>query len=300
MKVTGFSFIRNGVRLDYPFVEAVKSVLPLCDDFILAVGHSDDNTLEIASKIDTKIKIIQTVWDDSLKKGGRVLALETDKAFQAICSDTDWCVYIQGDEVLHEKDIPIIKKEMQNCLTKTQIEGLLLNYLHFYGSYDYVGESTNWYRKEIRVVRNNKSIFSFRDAQGFRIAPNRKLNVRHINATMYHYGWVRHPKAMKTKKDVIDSMYKETEDKDASTLSTQTISDEKFDYSNIDSLTYFKGTHPKIIQNRIQAMNWKFEHDISKNKLSLKEKIRIFFEKKFNWIPFEYRNYKVISSYLND
>ena len=75
MKVTGFSFIKDAVICDYPIEEAIKSILPLCDEVIVAVGKSNDNTLELVRNIDPdKVKVIETVWDDNLREGGRVLA----------------------------------------------------------------------------------------------------------------------------------------------------------------------------------------------------------------------------------
>lgn len=147
----------------------------LCDEVVVAVGRSDDATLEVIRSIDpTKIRIIETVWDDTQREGGRVLALETDKAFAAISADADWCFYIQADEVLHEKYYPAVRDAMQKHLNDPEVEGLLFHYLHFYGSYDYIGSSWSWYRREIRIIRNNKRIFSYRDAQGFRKHPNEK------------------------------------------------------------------------------------------------------------------------------
>ena len=68
MKVTGFSFIRNGVKFDFPIVEAIKSILPICDEFVVAVGKSEDDTLGLIQSIGSpKIKIIETVWDESLR-----------------------------------------------------------------------------------------------------------------------------------------------------------------------------------------------------------------------------------------
>jgi hypothetical protein len=169
MKVTGFTFIRNAIKYDYPVVEAIKSIMPVCDDFVVAVGKSDDQTLELIRGIDkSKIKIIETVWDDSLREGGQVLADETNKAFKAIDSESDWCFYIQGDEVMHEKYLPIVRGGMEKYLNHKSVDGLLFDYLHFYGSYDYVGEAYRWYRREIRIIRNDKKIYSYRDAQGFR------------------------------------------------------------------------------------------------------------------------------------
>jgi len=144
MKISGFTFIRNAVKFDYPVVAAIKSILPVCDDFIVAVGNSDDNTLELVQNIDKqKIKIIETVWDDSpeLLKLGEVYARETDKAFQAVPNDSDWAFYIQGDEVIHEKYLDTIVSATEKWKDNVDVDGLLFNYTHFYGSYDYVGIS---------------------------------------------------------------------------------------------------------------------------------------------------------------
>ena len=161
MNVIGFTFIRNAIKFDYPIVEAILSVLPLCDEFVVAVGNSQDDTLTLIKTIkSTKIRIIETTWDDSLRDGGRVLALETDKAFQAISGRADWCFYIQGDEVVHEKYHDAIRMAMHHHLTDDKVDGLLFKYLHFYGSYDYIATSSKWYKNEIRIVRNNKRIYS--------------------------------------------------------------------------------------------------------------------------------------------
>jgi len=157
MKVAGFTFIRNAVKNDYPIVEAITSILPVCDEFIVMLGNSEDETGDLIRGINSpKIKIIDSVWDDSLRDGGLVFAVETDRALRAISPDADWAFSIQGDECVHEKYLPLIKKEMEDNLANTKVEGLLFKYLHFYGSYDYYGHSRRWYRREIRIVRNNK------------------------------------------------------------------------------------------------------------------------------------------------
>ena len=157
MKIAGFTIIKNAVVNDFPIVEAIKSIMPVVDEMIVLIGDSTDTTIALIESIgDPKIKIHHSVWDKNLRKGGVVLAVETDKAFAAIASDSDWCFYIQGDECVHEKYLPIIKKEMELNLLDKRVEGLLLNYLHFYGSYDFIGTARKWYRNEIRIIRNNK------------------------------------------------------------------------------------------------------------------------------------------------
>jgi hypothetical protein len=295
MKVSGFTFIRNATKFDYPVVEAIKSILPVCDDFVVAVGNSDDNTLDLIQNIDKqKIRIIETVWDDSeeMKKGGKVFASETDKAFQAVTLDSDWAFYIQGDEVIHEKYLKSICSSMEKWKDDNMVEGLLFKYLHFYGSYDYIGLSPKWYGHEIRVIKNNKAIYSFRDAQGFRIYKNKKLKVKPVDAYVYHYGWVKEPVKMMKKAVNANSFY---QDKNflKQMKSIDSNGNKEFDYSSIDSLSLFTETHPKIMEERIRQKNWVFKHDISFNRLSLRYRGKIFI-KKYLGINTYYENYQVI------
>ncbi len=289
MKISGFSFIRNALKYDYPVVEAITSVLPLCDEFVLALGNSDDETEGLIASINSpKIKVIHTVWDESLREGGRVLADETNKGLDSIAADSDWAFYIQGDEVIHEKYHAEIKNKMFLYKDDKRVEGLLFDYLHFYGSYDYVGDSKRWYQKEVRVIRNNKSIRSYRDAMGFRI-DGRKLNVKAIDATVYHYGWVKPPQLMQAKQKYFHSLWHD-EQKVAKMVSTAA----DFDYSTIDSLALFTGTHPAVMQKRIAEKNWSFDFDLSKKNLSLKHQFTKKIEQLTGWKPGEYRNYKII------
>jgi len=290
MKVSGFTFIRNAIRYDYPIVEAIQSILPVCDEVVVAVGSSDDDTMALIRSIGSpKIRIIETVWDDSLREGGRVLAVETDKAFAAIAADSDWAFYIQGDEVVHEQYHGAIREAMERYKDDRQVDGLLFDYVHFYGSYDFIGESSRWYRREIRIVRNDRKIFSYRDAQGFRKQPNEKLRVKRIPASVYHYGWVKDPKAMQGKQQSFNKLWHDDQ------WVKENVADvESFDYSEIDALRRFNGTHPTVMQKRIDVMNWQFSHDPSRNRLSLKDRFKAFVEKLTGHRPWEYRNYRII------
>lgn len=290
MKISGFTFIRNAIQYDYPIQEAISSILPLCDEIVVAVGQSNDATLELIQNINSKkIKIIPTIWNDSLREGGRVLASETNKAFQAVSADSDWAFYIQGDEVVHEKYLDNIHTAMLRWKNDPKVDGLLFNYQHFYGSYDYVGESSKWYRREIRVVRNDKNIYSYRDAQGFRKGQNEKLRVKLIDAEIYHYGWVKHPQAMQKKQETFQKLWH-----DDQWISQNIAPGEAFDYSEIDALRLFDSTHPQAMLARIAQKNWVFDYDISKNNMALKEKLKKWIRDTTGWHIGEYRNYKLI------
>ncbi|MFL5789626.1 MAG: glycosyltransferase family 2 protein, partial [Flavisolibacter sp.] len=260
MKVSGFSFVKNAIKFQYPIVESLQSILPLCDEIIVAVGNSEDDTRSLVASIDPqKIKILDTVWDDNLREGGRVLAVETDKAFQAIGKQSDWCFYIQADEVLHDSYYDEVYNAMVKWKDESKVDGLLFKYYHFYGSYDYIGTSSRWYRNEIRVIKNDKSIYAYRDAQGFRKGDNQKLRVKLLNAYIHHYGWVREPQAMYAKSRDFSRYWSGNDFKDEKLYSGT------FDYSQIDALQKYIGTHPKVMQKRIENANWKFEYDLSYN-----------------------------------
>lgn len=290
MRVAGFLFIRNAIKYNYPVEASIRSLLPLCDEVIVSIGKSEDDTEGLIRSIGSpKIKIHHTVWDDSLLKGGRVLAVETDKAFDQVPSDIDWCIYLQGDEVIHENDYPAIRRSMEQYKDDPRVEGLLFKYRHFYGSYDYIGDSRRWYSHEIRVIRNDKSIRSYRDAQGFR-KDGRKLQVKPIDAFIYHYGWVRHPMHQLQKHLEFEKLY----DSDRLARNISSKQTQEFDYSSIDSLVHFTGTHPAPMRCIIEKQNWHFSADISKKKFTLKTWLLYWIERYTGRRLFDYRNYKII------
>ncbi len=289
MKVAGFTFIRNAIKYDYPIVEAIQSILPLCDYMVVAIGDSEDGTEALIQSINNpKIKIIHTVWDDTIKDGG-VLAVVTNKAFDAIGYDADWCFYIQGDEVFNSEQIDIVREAMIKYKDDSKTEGLLFHYRHFYGSYDFIGSARGWYRHEIRIIKNNKKIRSYRDAQGFRIE-GRKLNVRLVNAYIHHYGWVRNPEAQQRKQLNFNKYWRTDE------WIAENVPDvESFDYSQVDGLTRYTGTHPEVIQPRIEKLNWKFSFDPTRKSPFLRKRILMWIEEKTGWRIGEYKNYKLLS-----
>jgi len=290
MKVSGFAIARNVVRADYPIEESLFSISSLCDEIIVAVGNSEDGTREkIESLSIPNLKIIDTIWDDSLREGGRVLADETNKALSQVAEDSDWCIYIQADECIHEEDLPIIKKAMMDYVDDKNVDGFLFQYKHFYGSYDYIGDSRRWYRKEIRIIRNNKNIKSWKDAQGFRTLNDQKLNVVEIPARIFHYGWVKHPKEQQQKQLQFHRLWH-----DDQYMEQKVANKLEFDYSGIDSLVPYQGTHPKVIQDRIKRVNWKFDYDVSRKNFTLKTGFLYWFEKIFGVRLGEYKNYKII------
>lgn len=290
MKVAGFTIIRNAEKFDYPVKESIQSVLPLVDVFIVSVGNSEDQTEQIIRSIQSdKIKIVHSVWDDSLREGGKLLSVETNKAKLQIPNDVDWCFYIQSDEVIHEQDYDKIYSAMQKNLSAKNVDGLLFNYYHFFGNYNYIAVSRKWYRKEIRIIRNNADILSYKDAQGFRKKDTSKLKVKETGAYIYHYGWVRHPQAQLEKQKKFHKLWHQDE------WINENIDEQKvLNYEVNDILEKFQGTHPFVMSERIKKHNWNFNYDKNKVQLSFKEKFLHKLESLTGYRIGEYKNYQLI------
>ena len=290
MKITGVTIIKNAVKNDYPVVEAINSILPMVDEMIVSIDKGEDETEQLIKNIvSDKIKIIYSTWDMSLREGGKVYAVETDKAIAHVSADTDWIFYIQADEVVHEKYYAAIIAAAKAYADNDKVQGLLFKYLHFYATYDYAGDSRKWYNYEVRMIKNDKRITSFKDAQGFRIGKKR-LDVVLIDAEVYHYGWVKSPQQMKMKQKNVLRYYSNDDEGVKAYLNSTDF----FNFTEFDSLQKFKGTHPVVMQKRIETKNWDIELDISKRKFSMKDRFLFWFEKRTGKRLFDFKNYRII------
>lgn len=264
MKISGFSFVRNGVKLYYPVVEAIRSILPICSEFVVAVGQGDaDDTTrqEIAAIGEPKVRIIDTVWEEQFFKKGIINSLQTDIAMKE-CSG-DWLFYLQADEVVHERFLPAIQKRCEDLLEKPQVEGLLFRYRHFWGDYDHYHQGHGWYPHEIRIVRKLPQIHSYQSAQSFRWFDHydnprqeegtRKLRVAAVDAEIYHYGWVRPPRLMQSKSQALDTVHWGSQ----RAREHYAKAPKYFDYGPLDRLAMFQGTHPAVMKEMIAAMDWR-------------------------------------------
>ena len=273
MKVSAFTFIKNGQLLGYPFIQSIKSVLPIVDEFIINVGLGEDSTLdEITNIHDPKIRIIQSHWNDNMKDRGFVYGQQKMIA-QYNCTG-DWAFYIEGDEIYHENDLDKIYMSMKESLSNPDIEALIFDFYHFYGNGNSYLDSPGWYRTEARIIKN--SLRTYAPDGLFWVVLDSNKNGRyprakHTGAKCYHYGWVRSENQMNLKSEKVQKYWGG--------------SAKKIDYSKMDQsiIKKFQGTHPKIIQDWLPNDVELFQVDPS-YKLTKKQKkhrIMIFFEKLF-------------------
>ncbi len=279
MRISGFTMVKNGTKLYYPVKESIMSIIPIVDEFVVALGDCDpdDRTLaEIESINSPKVKIIDQVWDIVKYPNGTENAHQTDIA-KSHCSG-DWLFYLQADEVIHEKYLNTIVNRCSDLLGDKEVEGLLFKYMHFWGDYTHYQLSHGWYKNEIRIIRNDPEIHSWESAQSFRRIPGfdgknyrqqegtYKLNVAALDAYVYHYGWVRPPEFMQNKKKALDTIHKGTEKVNQIYKSESMI----YDYGAIGRAKKFDGTHPKVMEDMISRFNWGDKLNYSSSLSSLK------------------------------
>jgi hypothetical protein len=250
VRISGFSFVREAVSLGYPVREALTSILPLVDELVVVVAAAepDDGTRAlVASLDDPRLRILDAEWNDARRE----LAYSdlTNLALDACTGD--WCFYVQADEVVHEDDHARVVDRCRHLLPDARVEGLLFDYLHFFGDFEHVQAGQGWYPSEIRIIRNGAGIRSVRDAQSFRHESGRRLAVSRAGAKIFHYGWARHPRLMQRK--IREFWSHRLEEPEVDELVGAAAD---FDYGPLGRLPRWKGRHPRVMAERIAAMDW--------------------------------------------
>ena len=298
MKISGFSYIRNGFKFGYPFLQSIQSALPICDEFIIAVGDSQDGTREAIINLgNPKIRIIDTIWDEKLRQNGKIFAMQANIALKEVTGD--WAFHIQADELIHESDISKIREQIIAVNDDKNIDGLLFDFLNFHGNYNYLNNTRRQHKKEIRVFRTNLNVFSYRDSQGFRRYPAAddylnghkgiKLKVKSTHIPVFHYSYVRNPQQMSDKSKYFESFWH-----DDNYIEQKYQNKQEFDYYNIERVKLFEGTHPSLMKDIIEKATWSFDVTKLAKKLPLKEKVLYFIEDRINHRIGEYRNYIIV------
>ena len=286
--LSGFTLVRNAINLNFPIVPAIRSLLEVCDEVVVNVGKSEDGTRDAVAGIsDARVRIVDSIWD--MSKGDETLALETQRAMHA-CRGA-WGIYIQADEVLHETGARVLKHQVAEWDQDPRVEGLLVNYLHFYGGFDRVATNRRWYRREVRCIRLGRDIRPYEGAQGFRVGPElRKIRARPTDAVMFHYGWARPARAINQKLRITQHMYPWA----AGRLE---LARQQEALEWIPLLRPFTGSHPAVAREWIAACAQQPPIEIEPPRFKPKN-LRYYVS---DWIErvtgtrlFEFRNYVVV------
>jgi glycosyltransferase involved in cell wall biosynthesis len=290
MKVSGFTFLRNGQKLGYPFTASIRSVLPLVDEFVVALGPCDDGTEAMLRDIgDPKIRIIPTQWNERIRPDYSVkgFVYGQQKSIALFNCTGDWAFYLEADEVVHEKDVPQIRAAMEKHLGDERVEALAFDYLHFYGNQNTIAWSPGWYRSEVRIIRNTIPAWSS-EALFFNIVEGHKKSryprAAHTGATIFHYGWVRSEEQMNLKSEAVLKYW-------------QNRAATAVDYGNIDPavLKPFIGTHPLVVRDWLPEANGIFQANPN-HQLTSREKKHRWMMKLERWlgIQFNRKHYRLV------
>ena len=285
--ISGFTIVRNAVRLDFPLEASIRSILPVCDEVVVNVGRSEDDTLELVRSIrDPKIRVLETEWDMTIKN--KVLGDETLRAMRA-CRHP-WGIYIQADEVLHERGAEALALAVAKQDPDPRVEGLLVRYLHFYGDMDTVAVNRRWYRREVRAVRLDPAldIRPYQGAQGFRVGPgHRRIRARLTDAEMFHYGWARPARALKAKREASAVIYPWSKEREARRPLLPWF----------PGLTRFHGSHPAAARDWVEARRHDAERRVEPPQFKA-EFLRYYLSAAIERVTgarvFEFRNYTVV------
>ncbi len=285
--ISGFTFVRNAVLLDFPVVESIRSLLPLCDEVVVNVGRGDDETLDLVRGIgDPRITVLETEWDFSLRE--RLLAHETERAMRA-CRHP-WGMYIQADEVLHEAGVPVLRDLVTEVHGDPRVEALLVRYRHFFGGPFTEAVNRRWYRREVRMVRLDGSVDvrSYRDAQGFRVGPDhRKIRARLTGAEMFHYGWARSGRALRGRTVEDRKLYLKVREPEA----------DRPLLTWFPGLRPFTGTHPAVARDWVERHRHDPERTMSAPRFEwnhLRFHLSDLVERVTGERVFEFRNYRLV------
>jgi hypothetical protein len=286
--LSGFTIVRNAVKLDFPIVPAIRSVLAVCDEVVVNVGRSEDETRDLVTSVDDpRVRIVDSEWD--FTKKNEMLSHETMRAMAACRGN--WGIYIQADEVLHEDGAQLLREKTREWDGDASVEGLLVRYLHFYGGFDTVATNRRWYRREVRCIRLGRDIRPYQGAQGFRVGPEyRKIRARATEAEMFHYGWARPARAIREKLEISKTIYPWSRERSAR-------EQERGHLEWLPLLKPFTGTHPRVALDWVRERMVDPDRKIGPRHFRL-EHLRFYLS---DWIEritgqriFEFRNYQLV------
>ena len=297
MKVSGFTFIRDGVRFGYPFVESIRSALPVCDEFIVAAGRSSDDTLERLREIDDpRLRIIETTWNEHCRSQGFVYSQQKMIA-QYNCTG-DWAFYLEGDEILHEDDVARLREAMEHYLDKPEVEVLAFDYYHFYGDVEHLNVTPHVYRKAARIIRNDiRSIapdglyWAVIKKQNWLGRRNKRRNryprAAAIGIPIYHYGNARAEHYLAPRAQVVNQYW-----------GNRNIWPSNYGRLDPTMIVPFTGTHPAVIRDWIEAHSNKGFVVDSNYRLTMRDRKHRFLRRLegiFGW-DFSKRHFHVVTT----
>lgn len=275
--LAGFSYIYNGIDFDIPFIESIKSVIHIVDEFVLTECYSKDGTWEKCLKLQeeypNKIKLLRRPWVEHFSE----ISLLANWTATHIDEDIQYCMQLQSDEVIHEKDLDILRRlpELMNLNNKTAARW---RYNHFLGN-----PSTTFpfcYSELVRVIKRGLGWQIIGD--GVQYAKDGSLlppeEVLETNIQVFHYGKMKDPKKGFKKEVDFQNLFKDVGFPDPKMKEMkEKLGEEYCDYvylfeSNIvdNKIQKFEDSHPLVMHEYLKKFESSgYEQFISKIKDNL-------------------------------
>ena len=269
-KISVYTYLKNGEKFDYPFLESILSVIEVCDECIVCcASDSEDQTwlyLQRLEKMFPKIRLLPSeLWKEKNLVDGAVIRLAAEEAM-SYCTG-DWLWHLQADEVYTRADARTLR-ELVNTYHRQAVDGFIFNVLHFYAGYDQQitaqAAEIGWYQKCIRLIRAGAG-HHIGDAWTIVMSDLKPSTAIPVDVTIYHYGHVRDKEAMRTKATYMETLYHALPD------TYEFCPEGKFEYSQVPQkyLKPFLTPHPETMQLRIAKSTLKnvFSGQLNKPRL---------------------------------
>lgn len=196
MKLSVYTFVKDGMFLDLHVVQMLKHHLPFADEIVVNEGYSSDDTYEQIRDLDPKIRVVRNHWDRSDPQSwSRKFKDQTRK----LCTG-DWCILLDCDEFIPEWNFDTIRAKLED----TNDVILPMKYVHFYGNYQvYMSrpDRHGWPVLKHSIHRNRDDLIVWGDGSNVGFADKSKEQgiAEEALCEVHHFGYVRHPARLRQK-----------------------------------------------------------------------------------------------------
>jgi glycosyltransferase involved in cell wall biosynthesis len=194
MKLSLYTFVRNGLFYDFHVEAMLRHHVPYVDEIIVNEGYSDDGTFEAISNIDPKVQVHRFEWDRSDPNGWH---RHFKNQARQLCTG-DWCILLDCDEFIPEWEFD----RMRGVLERTPHDLVRVRFYHFYGNYKvYLARSRAIIPDTgIRIHRNTPEVEVWGDGANVRIRGHEgPIDAAPEIFDVHHFGNVRHPARLRQK-----------------------------------------------------------------------------------------------------
>lgn len=195
MRLSIYTFVKNGLFYDFHVAAMLRHHLPLADEIVVNEGFSTDGTFEAIRDIDPKVKIHRSQWDQS---NPDTWHRDFKNSARERCTG-DWCILLDCDEFIPEWEFARLRSFLETADTSI----VPVRFVHFYGNYKvYLGTLPQIIPLTgLRIHRNIPDIEVWGDGANVRFRDREydTASVAPDTFDVHHFGSVRNPARLRQK-----------------------------------------------------------------------------------------------------